>query len=427
MIIDFSVKNFRSIRDEARLSFVATTDKELATSNLIETGLLAAPRISRSAVIYGANASGKSNLILALLDLKSLVVNSFAGMKPGQPFGFQPFKLELASVMKPTELELTFVLNGIRHQYGCEFNSERIIEEWLHVYINPKPQTWFYRKFDVDTKEDKYVFSSHLKGVKEIWQKATRQNALFLSTAAQHNTEQLLPIYRWFSENLLVLPIGHSFLQDQTIKCLEDVKRKMMVVNLMAAADVGISDIYLLKRQVISQNFKVNSDGTVDSTQAPTEIVVPMFLHQGKERGVMFDSQNESQGTQKFFNLIGPIIDILETGKILVVDELDGSLHPLLVRRIIEMFHNPELNTKGAQLLFTTHDTSLLDAPSLLRRDQIWFTEKSTDHATALLPLSEYSPRKGEALERGYLMGRYGAVPMLDSFSSAIKKPAVNS
>jgi AAA15 family ATPase/GTPase len=424
MIIEFSVSNFRSIRDEARLSFVATTDKELAASNLIETGLLAAPRVTRSAVIYGANASGKSNLILALLDLKSLVTSSFTGMKPGQPFGFQPFKLELANVIKPTELEVTFVLNGVRHQYGCAFNAERIIEEWLHVYVNPKPQTWFYRKFDVDANEDKYVYSNHLKGDKEVWQKATRPNALFLSTAAQHNSEQLLPIYRWFSEKLVVLPMGNSFTPDQTVNCLRNESLRNKVIGLITAADVGINDVSLVKRLGVQQSFKLNKDGTIESTREDREVMMPLFTHRSGDRAVAFELEQESQGTQRFFNLIGPIIDNLQNGKTLIVDELDSSLHPLLVRRIIEMFHNPELNTQGAQLLFTTHDTSLLDVTNLLRRDQIWLTEKSTNHATVLAPLTEFSPRKGEALERGYLMGRYGAVPMLDSFSNALKKSA---
>ena len=426
MIIEFSVSNFRSIRDEARLSFVATTDKELAASNLIETGLLAAPRITRSAVIYGANASGKSNLILAFLDLKSLVASSFTGMKPGQPFGFQPFKLELASVIKPTVLEVTFVLNGIRHQSGCAFNAERITEEWLHVYVNPKPQAWFYRKFDVDANEDKYTYSNHLKGDREFWQKTTRPNALFLSTAAQHNSEQLLPIYRWFSEKMVVLPMGSSFTPDQTVNCLQNESLRNKVVGLITAADVGINDVSvsLVKRLGVQQNFKLNEDGTIESTREDREVMVmtPLFTHRSGDRAVAFELGQESQGTQRFFNLIGPIIDILQNGKTLIVDELDSSLHPLLVRRIIEMFHNPDLNTQGAQLLFTTHDTSLLDASGLLRRDQVWFTEKAADHATTLTSLTEFSPRKGEALERGYLMGRYGAVPMLDSFSSALKK-----
>jgi uncharacterized protein len=427
MILEFTVRNFRSIRDEAKLSFVATNNKELETSNLIDTGLATIPKVISSAVIYGANASGKSNLILALLHLKILVATSFAGMKPGQPLPFDPFKLELASVSQPTELEVTFLLNGIRHQYGYAFNTERITEEWLHVYVNPKPQAWFHRKFDVEAKEDKYTYSPYLKGDKEIWQKATRPNALFLSTAAQHNSEQLLSIYRWFSENIVILPMGHSFPSDQTVSCLEDANRRAMVVSLMTASDVGITNIYLEKRQVINQNFKIKSDGSIDATQAPAEVTVPLFIHQSKERGVLFDLQSESQGTQRFFNLLGPIIDILQKGKTLLVDELDSSLHPLLVRRIVEMFHNPELNTQGAQLLFTTHDTSLLDAPNLLRRDQVWFTEKGADHATTLMPLTEFSPRKGEALERGYLMGRYGAVPMLDSFSSTLKKSSAHS
>jgi hypothetical protein len=233
-----------------------------------------------------------------------------------------------------------------------------------------------------------------------------------------------LPIYRWFSEKLVVLPMGNSFTPDQTVNCLRNESLRNKVIGLITAADVGINDVSLVKRLGVQQSFKLNKDGTIESTREDREVMMPLFTHRSGDRAVAFELEQESQGTQRFFNLIGPIIDILQNGKTLIVDELDSSLHPLLVRRIIEMFHNPELNTQGAQLLFTTHDTSLLDVTNLLRRDQIWLTEKSTNHATVLAPLTEFSPRKGEALERGYLMGRYGAVPMLDSFSNALKKSA---
>lgn len=427
MIIEFVVRNFRSIRDELRFSFVATKDKELSETHLARTGILGIPHVVQSAVVFGANASGKSNLILGLTQLKHLVVNSFTGFRPEQLLPCDPFLLSSEGRSGTSEFEITFLLNGVRHQYGFAFNMFHITEEWLHVFVNPKPQIWFHREFDELSEKDKYSYSQHLKGDKDVWENATRPNALFLSTAAQHNSDGLLPIYRWFVEKLVVLPAGRAFKSDETLNYLADGAKRDSVVRLMAIADVGIDDVYINKQKGMFREIKMNHEGVTEVISGEKEILTPQFVHKLGEHTVKFELQNESQGTQKLFNLSGPIFDILQHGKTIVVDELDGSLHPLLVRRIIEMFHNPELNTKGAQLLFTSHDTSLLDAPNLLRRDQIWFTEKGRDHATTLMPLTEFSPRKGEALERGYLMGRYGAVPMLDSFSNVLKKSADHS
>lgn len=427
MIIEFVVRNFRSIRDELRFSFVATKDKELSETHLAKTGIPSIPNVVQSAVVFGANASGKSNLILGLAQLQHLVVNSFTGFRPEQPLPFDPFMQSAAGQSGTTEFEITFVLNGVRHQYGFAFNMFHITEEWLHVYVNPKPQIWFHREFDELSGKDKYSYSQHLKGDKDVWENATRPNALFLSTAAQHNSDGLMPIYRWFIDKLVVLPVGQAFTSDQTLGYLADATKRNVVVRLMAIADVGISDIQVDRQKGMFQEIKLKPDGSTEVTRGEREVLRPQFVHRSGDHTFKFDLHNESQGTQKLFNLTGPIFDILQHGKTLVVDELDGSLHPLLVRRIVEMFHDNELNMQGAQLLFTTHDTSLLDAPNLLRRDQVWLTEKSADHATVLTPLTEFSPRKGEALERGYLMGRYGAVPMLGSFSSALKKSAEHS
>jgi AAA15 family ATPase/GTPase len=424
MIIEFRVRNFRSIRDDIRLSLAATTDKELAASNLVETGIKAVPRLTRSAVIYGPNASGKSNLVLALATLRELVVTSATAILPGQPFNHQPFRFDAATANQPTELEMTFVLNGIRHQYGCAFDAQRITEEWLLVYVTSRPQAWFHRKFDSVSGEDNYTYSTHLKGAKEVWQNATRPNALFLSTAAQLNSEQLFPIYRWFAEAVVVLPAGTAFLSDQTISSLQDTDRRALVMGLLAAADFGISNVDLVPRRGVHQKFEFKLDGSMDTSREEREMMMPQFTHQGETGAAVFELDQESQGTQRFFNLVGPIIDILQNGKLLIVDELDSSLHPLLVRRIVALFQTPELNTKGAQLVFTTHVTSLLDAPGVLRRDQVWLTEKHSDQATRLTPLTEFSPRKGEALERGYLSGRYGGVPMLSSFAQVLPATA---
>jgi len=412
MLIEFRASNYRSIREEVCLSMVASPDETLQERNLVLSGVKGVPRLTRSAVVYGANASGKSNLVLALASMRSMVVNSAAGMAPGQRFLHQPFGLDGTHGNQPTTFEVTFVLEGVRHQYGFAFTSERVTEEWLLVYASARAQTWFHRSVVPDSPADEYAFSNHLKGSKDIWEKATRSNSLFLSTAAQLNSEQLLPVYRWFSDNLVVLDAGGQFSVDGTIHALQQPEHREQVLKLMAAADFGINDIQLERKQGYRRKLEFRADG-IDTSGEETEFVVPRFQHAGPDGDVLFDMQQESLGTQRFFAFAGPLIDILASGKLLVVDELDSSLHTLLVRRIVDMFHTPELNTQGAQVVFTTHDTSLLDAYGALRRDQVWFTEKQADQATRLYPLTDFSPRKGEALERGYLGGRYGALPLL--------------
>lgn len=412
MLIEFRASNYRSIREEVCLSMVASPDDTLQDSNVARSGIKNVPRLTRCAAVYGPNASGKSNLVLAIASMRAMVVNSATTVAPGQRFAHQPFGLDSAHRDQPTTFEATFVLNGVRHQYGFSFNSERVTQEWLLVYASARAQTWYHRSIKAEPPADEYAFSSHLKGSKEIWEKATRPNALFLSTAAQLNSEQLVPVYRWFAENLVVLDAGGEFTVDGTIHALQQPGPRDQVLKLMAAADFGISDVQLERRRGSRRKVEFRPDG-IDTTREDAEFVVPKFQHASADGTALFELDQESLGTQRFFAFAGPLIDILASGKLLVVDELDSSLHTLLVRRIVDMFHTPALNEKGAQLVFTTHDTSLLDAYGALRRDQIWFTEKQATQATRLYPLTDFSPRKGEALERGYLSGRYGALPLL--------------
>jgi AAA15 family ATPase/GTPase len=199
-----------------------------------------------------------------------------------------------------------------------------------------------------------------------------------------------------------------------TTELLKDTETKLAVMEFLRAADVGISDLTVVPRKGFMQQITFHASGGIAQlNREERESLAPQFVHQTSTGSATFELHEESQGTQRLFLMAAPVLDVLRNGRVLVVDELDSSLHTLLVRQLVGMFHNPDINTHGAQLIFSTHDTSLLDQ-SLFRRDQIWFTEKLANHATALFPLSDFSPRKGEALERGYLSGRYGALPMLD-------------
>ncbi len=411
MLLEFRIRNYRSIRDEIVISFVASKDKKLADTHLASTGIKSLLHVLRSAVVYGPNASGKSTLLHALHYMRAVVAES-AAMQPGKTFNAQPFRLDAGYAGQPIEFEVTFLLGGVRHQYGFSLTPERIVNEWLLVYRSAKPQQWFSRSFDETTQSSVYEFSTHLTGPRKLWQETTRPNALFLSTAAQLNSELLGPIFRWLVEQPVYFPAGLSPLPDSTTELLQTEVGKRAVREFLTSADISISDVVSVSRQGFQQQVMFGPDGPTFSRE-DREVFMPQFVHKTEHGSATFELHEESQGTQRLYALAAPVLDVLKNGRLLIVDELDSSLHPLLVRRLVRMFHNPELNSHGAQLLFTTHDTSLLDR-TVFRRDQIWFTEKDRDQATRLYPLSDFSPRETEAWEKGYLIGRYGAVPFFE-------------
>jgi len=363
-------------------------------------------------VIYGANASGKSNLVRALHLMRGIVLES-AALQPQQLLNVQPFRLDETSSREPTLFEVTIMIGGVRYQYGFEFIPARIISEWLLVYQKSKPQRWFDRRSGHSDGKDRFEFGPHLSGPKRIWQEATRSNALFLSTAVQLNSEVLAPLYSWFALALNVFLGGGQVPPDFSTSMIQNPVGQARIASLLSAADIAIASISAEPMKGFRQSIKLDlANGMTDSKIEEAEIMMPRFKHKIGDVSADFEFGDESEGTQKLFSLAGPLFDIIENGRILVIDELDRSLHPLLVRQIIETFHDPKINCRGAQLIFTTHDTAQLDS-SLLRRDQIWFTEKSRFQSSELVPLMDFSPRKDEALERGYLGGRYGGIPIL--------------
>ncbi len=416
MLIEFRVKNFRSLRDEQVLSLVASKDKTSQDTHTFSTGLKAAPSLLRSAVIYGANASGKSNLIKALQYMRGVVVESATVIQPGQTYSVQPFRLDAESASKPVEFEITFILGGVRYQYGFTMTQQRIVSEHLLVYKAFKPQRWFERYFDAEAGKDMYEFGPGLKGPKNLWEGATRTNALFLSMAAQLNSEAMRPVFEWFSNGLVIFNEQAQLSPQVTIQMLKHTEGRKQICDFLSAADISISDIEVVTRKVPGQ--AVHLDLVAGKTEVRNEEVEEnqlRFSHVTERGRAEFELMDESSGTRNLLFLTGPVLDILQKGLTLVIDELGTSLHTLLVRELVRLFQNPEVNTGGAQLIFSTHDTSLLDAPDLFRRDQVWVVEKDHDQASSLVGLSEFSPRKNEALGRGYLVGRYGGVPFLDS------------
>ncbi|MFN7098040.1 MAG: AAA family ATPase [Gammaproteobacteria bacterium] len=414
MLVEFRVKNFRSLRDEQILSLVAAKDKSLEDTHTFTTGINAVPTLLRSAVIYGANASGKSNLIKALQYMRGVVLESASVIQPGQTYSVQPFRLDAKSAQQPTEFEITFLLDGIRYQYGFTMTTQRIMSEYLLVYKAFKPQCWFKRQYDPETDKDIYEFGAGLKGSKNTWETATRPNSLFLSMAVQLNSEPLRPIFDWFVNQLLIFNEQAKLNPQISIQQLQQADNSKIFCDALTAADMSISNIEVISRKVPRQAVHVDfTDGKTEIRNEEMEEYQLRFRHVTAEGEATFDLMDESSGTRNLLFLIGPIRDVLKKGITLIIDELDTSLHTLLVRDLVKQFYHPNLNTNGAQIIFTTHDTSLLDAYGLFRRDQIWLVEKDRQQASKLVALSEFSPRKNEALERGYLQGRYGGVPFL--------------
>ncbi|MDR0234025.1 MAG: AAA family ATPase [Zoogloeaceae bacterium] len=398
MLVEFRVKNFRSLRDGQVLSLIASKDTALP-ENTLETNLTIAPRLLKSAAIYGANASGKSNLIKALKYMRSMVLRSTT-LSPEQIFMAPPFRLDAKTESQPTEFEVTVILNSVRYQYGFSIMRGHVVAEFLLVYQAFKPQRWFERRFDEASGEDVYEFGPGLKGAKNAWESETGPNALFLSVAVKFGSEALRPVFDWFTTGVSIFNGRALIGLELSPRMLEHPDDRKKIRDFLRAADISIADIEVRARKIPGQN-EIERDQLI-------------FSHVTESGQAEFDLWDESSGTRNLLSLVGPVLEVLREGRTLVIDELDTSLHPLLMRELVRLFHRNEINVGGAQLIFTTHDTSLLEARDLLRRDQVWLIEKDDQQASTLVALTEFSPRKNEALGRGYLSGRYGGVPVLD-------------
>ncbi|MFQ5672490.1 MAG: ATP/GTP-binding protein [Nitrospinales bacterium] len=419
MLIEFKVTNFRSIRETQTLSLVANSSKELLEENTFDTGIKGFPRLLRSVVIYGPNAAGKSNLCHAMWFMRLFVINSAQEKQAGDEIPATPFLFDRTRKSHPSEFEIIFIHKGIRYQYGFAINVRRIIHEWLLAYPLGKAQRWFERKFNPNTQRDKWEFGSKFKSRKRFLQEATRDNALFLSTAIQLNNEQLMPVFDWFNSAFNIFSSVHTLQPDYTVGLCEESSGKNLVIKFMNEADLSIANISLEKNKLSLKYLPKGMPREIkeqirSDLQENLKII---FFHnvKGSTKNIGLDFGHESDGTQKLFSIACPILNTLAQGNVLVVDELDNSLHPLLVRYLINFFHDPKLNNKNSQLIFATHDTSLLDK-EIFRRDQVWFVEKDKHNSTQLYPLSDFKPRKGEALAKGYLQGRYGALPFIGDF-----------
>ncbi len=417
MLIEFSVENFRSIRDEVRLSLAATASRELRETHVVEPELVGSRKsvpLVPSVAVYGANASGKTNLLRAIGAMREVVVRSARAVD--EPLPVTPFKFDSVRREEPTTFELVCVADGVRYQYGFSAKARAVIAEWLFAWPRGRVQLWFERNADEGGGKHSFAFGSKFVGDKEVWRRATRPDALFLSTAIALNAVQLQPLFRWFANKLHVASFG-GWTPGFSLDCCRE-GRDASVLRFLQSTDIAVESL-----RVVEEKFSLEMlpedmpprirEEMLEDLEGST--VTDLRLgHPATDGGsVELELQEESDGTQKMFALAGPWIDTLEKGHVVVIDELQDNLHPLLVRHLVSLFHDPETNPKGAQLVFSTHDTSILNQQTF-RRDQIWFCERNTRQETSLFPLNDFRPRKGvENLERSYLAGRYGALPFV--------------
>ncbi len=414
MLVEFKIKNFLSFHEETTLSMVASTDKTLP-ENTIATLEFGGRNLLRSAVVYGPNAAGKSNLISAINFVDDFV-NGSIDRKMNSPIEVTPFLLVTEPNTAPTEFEITFIdSKDVRYQYGFHVTAKQVVREWLVAYPKGLPQTWFERDYN-SGDEPYWYFGRNLKGKNSQVAELTRSDVLFLSNAAKLNHHQLGHVFEWFQKSLRVIgadelsPYLYTY---SAARAREDQQAQERIRRLMAVADFGISDFEVREETFTEKDLPDDMPAELRSqliNKKHLDVYMRHLVGTGSE--VSLPLEDESNGTQRLFALSGPLEEVLENGWTLFVDELDASLHPLLVRYLVELFHNPEINPKGAQLIFNTHDTTVMDG-SLFRRDQIWFVEKDRQGCSHLYPLLDYSPRKDEALAKGYLLGRYGAIPFL--------------
>ncbi len=429
MLLQFSIKNFRTFKEKASLILVASNyDKETREFDNINQDAKFNLRILKSAVVYGANASGKSKLFEALGFMKHFVITSSKESQKGDKINIEPFRLNSDSEELPTEFEVVFIHQNVLYRYGFETDKEKIVSEWLYYKPKTKEIELFYRDGNkYETHERNFS-----KGKAVIKEGLVRDNALLVSVSAQFNESTSIAVIDWFKNLKYISGLNESGYQGFTMSRTEDPIHKASILDLLKAADLGIQDIKLQKLEIDKLpkempkelRDKIIKEVIEDKAEFISDVLTTHKKYDSNKQvidNVNFSlDDDESSGTAKFFALTGPILDVIENGYTLVVDELDSKLHPNLVCKIVSLFNSKKLNKKNAQLIFNTHDTNLLSS-GLFRRDQIWFAEKNKFGEAKLYSLADFKSdevRKTESFEDNYVKGKYGAVPFLGFFDN---------
>ncbi len=399
MIIQFSVRNYKLFYEKATLSMVASDFKDhcFLDENVFTTKGEQKPLV-RSAVVYGANASGKSKLMEALVFMRQYAISSSKDGQKGDRIAVEPFRLG-DHQDECSEFEVVFVKNGTRYRYGFEVSSAKVNAEWLYI----KPKT---REVEIFYREGKHT-STHAKrftkGNIVVKEGLLRDNALLLSVAAQFNDAVCREVLDWFQQMEIIRDIYSRQFRQNAIDKIKTNAGKEHFLHFLRKADMGISDMFVVPMEGGKQ--------ARESSEVMT--VRKIFTEQGEEKKTAFFlNKDESEGTKKYVYLLGPVVDALNKGAILLVDELDAKLHPHLVTMVVNLFHNKETNPNNAQLIFNTHNTHILHE-GLFRPDQVWFTEKNQRGEARLYSLAEFKLTQSNDYANRYLQGKFGAIPCL--------------
>lgn len=425
VLLAFRAENVRSFRDQIELSMLATALSEPRFVRQIdwrEDGKSIG--VVPVAGLFGANASGKSNLLEAMDDMRMYVLESFRrDLQPGEHW---PFLLDPRASKRPSRYEIDLVLDGVRTEYGFTLDEKRVVEEWAFRYPRGRAALLFHRE------QDRVQTGAAGRGETRAVERLLRPNSLLLSAAAAAGHSLLLPLHSWFRRNLqLAHEHNRPNRQALTIKQLNDAGGRERVMDMLRAADLGVVDAKehsvrldprVRERMERAIRLLVGDEARMEGDELDLALRVETFgfklVHQGVGDDIELAPGLESLGTLVWLGLVGTVIAALDDGAVLLADELDASLHPALVAELIRLFQDPHTNPNRAQLIFNSHDPTILgDAGEdrLLGRDQIWFTEKQADGNSRLYPLTDLSPRKHEAVGRRYLGGRYGATPILST------------
>lgn len=426
MLIEFTIGNFRSFKEPVTLSMVAAKinarDARVDENNTfkIDENLT----MLTSAAIYGANASGKSNLVSALGFMRWFVINSSKESQADDPIDTQSFRLDAVSEKKPSFFEVVFRKNDIPYRYGFEATPEKIETEWLFYSPRGKEAKLFTRD------ESGISISRDFKGGRAS-KSLTRPNALFISVAAQFNSETATDVLNWFRSVGIISGLDDKTYGGFTAHMFsENDDYRAKILQIIRESDVGICDVVVEKVSVKDPDVfpkdmpqelrdlilkEVKDDGEFVNFKSEHN----QYDEQGNLKTILFDMEDESEGTQKLFFLSGPVVDTLREGKILLIDEIEARMHTLLTRKLIGLFNSEETNPNHAQLIFATHDTNLL-SNKIFRRDQIWFVEKDSFGASHLYSLAELKVRNDASFESDYLQGKYGAIPLLGEMRSVV-------
>ncbi|WP_205514583.1 AAA family ATPase [Longitalea arenae] len=429
MLVSISVENYLSIREPLKIDFIADNIKEYKESQFSP---LPGSKVNllKSLAIFGSNGSGKSNLIKAIDFIRFFVLNSSKESQSNQSIPVQPFLLSSVAKHKPSSFEVVFYIEEKRYRYGFSVTQRYVESEWLFFSDKRKEEKLFVRAKQDYTFEK--VFKAGLKGKFELFAEVTRPNVLFLSVLAQFNSPICLSISEWFSELMISKDNDHLNLIEYTASLMAISDYRSLINEIFRKTDLGIENIeeHLINSEKPKSSFydfvmSVVKEGSMDYKV--------MTLHNEYDENskvtnrVFFDLlKNESLGTQRFFGIIGPILESLKKRKILFIDELDAHLHTLLFDLVIKLYNSSKFNPNGAQIIFTAHNLHPLKKG--LRRDQILFMEKDKIGNSSMSSLHAKYPevRNDASFEKDYLIGRYNAIPKIGMQGNLFDPPIEN-